>query len=516
MLTIPDVQPGSIIEYRYTYDTLAGLMPYSWDVQDDLYVRKAKLTFLKDKTSFLTPVGVQCYALGLNHQNLKTSFFLGGFIWEALEIPSFFPEPNMPPETSLKTRVECYYVPTMHSDRETYWKEIGENAIGADPTLKQGSKKARRLAQSLVSPEDSPEQKARKIYDYLATHIKNLRYVEMESGTKGKDGTKYKENKTWDDVVKRGYGSGWDINGLYVAMLNAVGVEACLTRSSSRDRRFFNPNILSVDQLNTFNVAARIGDAWRFFDPATRYCPFGRILWQETGVQTLLLRGEESQLIQSTVEKAEDNVVHRRIRLRLQAEGSVEADVEARLKGQRAISARNRYAGMDDQERQESVQEALQETLAEATVSDLTFSNLESHKGELEYRYSMELPGYVTATGKRLLVAPALLHQASRARFFSTDRKYSVYFSYPYLDREEIEIEIPEGYQLEGQPKPKSYETPLGRFLWKLEEKDGRTVLTRELQLDAILISVEAYPLVKAFFDAIHAADKTQIVLRKQ
>ncbi|HKX26061.1 MAG TPA: hypothetical protein VJ302_00075 [Blastocatellia bacterium] len=50
-----------------------------------------------------------------------------------------------------------------------------------------------------------------------------------------------------------------------------------------RDHKFFDPNFTDDYFMDAYNVAVKIGEPWRFFDPAHLYAPFGMLRWQEEG-----------------------------------------------------------------------------------------------------------------------------------------------------------------------------------------------------------------------------------------
>jgi hypothetical protein len=138
--TLPDVQVGSIIEYRYDlrYGDHSALAPV-WLVQDDLFQKKEQFKF--------TPYGGD---LMLPHDRIGrgvawTSYLPTGYKAELHEVPTaslaskmanqwvdlhlsnvpaFTEEPFMPPAAVLKYRVNFYY--RSEANQQEFWKEEGK------------------------------------------------------------------------------------------------------------------------------------------------------------------------------------------------------------------------------------------------------------------------------------------------------------------------------------------------------------------------------------------------------
>src|SRR5256885_419872 len=69
----------------------------------------------------------------------------------------------------------------------------------------------------------------------------------------------------------------------------------------------------------------------------------------------------------------------------------------------------------------------------------------ETSAGPLTATFSVDMPGYASAAGKRFLV-PAYLFQARQMDAFKhVDRKYPVYFPYAFGEVDRVNIKLPDG-----------------------------------------------------------------------
>jgi hypothetical protein len=64
------------------------------------------------------------------------------------------------------------------------------------------------------------------------------------------------------------------------------------------------------------------------------------------------------------------------------------------------------------------------------------------------------VPGYAERTGKRLFLQPAFFQKGVGPMFPTSNRQHDVYFHYPWMEEDQIVIELPEGYALDNAESP--------------------------------------------------------------
>jgi hypothetical protein len=68
----------------------------------------------------------------------------------------------------------------------------------------------------------------------------------------------------------------------------AAGFDARVVNLSDRSDIFFDRAFADDYFIQTFDIAVKIGDQWRFYDPASTYVPYGMLRWQEESQDALL------------------------------------------------------------------------------------------------------------------------------------------------------------------------------------------------------------------------------------
>jgi transglutaminase-like putative cysteine protease len=242
--TLPDVQVGSIIEYKYElrYDDNILFAP-EWEVQQELFQRRTYFKYIPFQNHGSMEVqlahgqianGVAWTPfLGVNKapqihriEAAEASYMTAqgqATHWIDLDldnVPAFVEEAYMPPASMVRWRVYFYYQENLKS--EDYWKSQGkfwskdaESFIGRDKGV--GATVAK-----IVQPSDSPEQKVRKIYAYVS-EMENQDYVPERSKNEAKV-LQIKINKGAEDVLANRSGTHDELNRLFVSMVRAAGI----------------------------------------------------------------------------------------------------------------------------------------------------------------------------------------------------------------------------------------------------------------------------------------------------
>ena len=269
--TLPDVQVGGIIEYSYTYDYKENTLYDShWILSQELFTKAARFSLKPYASSFENPFTVRWSWLGLPPGTAAPQQGADHFVrLEAHNIPAFQTEDFMPPENDLKSRVDFVYTDDPNElDADKYWKKVGKK-LNAQVETFVGKRKAMEDAVAqIVSPNDPPEVKLRKIYD----RVQQLRNTSFEVQKTEQEEKRAKEKApiNVEEVWKRGYASGNDLTWLFLGLVRAAGFEAYAVFVSDRQNYFFSPATMDRTRLDA-NVVPGQGERQRYlFRPRGR------------------------------------------------------------------------------------------------------------------------------------------------------------------------------------------------------------------------------------------------------
>ncbi len=507
--TMPEVQAGSIIEYKYRVlrDTSRLYSPY-WPLQSEFFTRRAKFSF----RPVLRRLAIQWASMFLPAGNVPKA--KGDWINLEIEnVPAFEEEEYMPPERELRMRVEFFYARQLEKNSEEFWKKQGQELrdIVEDFIGKRGG--IANAESQITVGAASPEEKLHKIYTRVQ-QVRNLSYERERSEQEVKK-EKLKENNNIEDVLKNGYGYRRQIARLFVGLARSAGLTASIVHIAERDDHFFRKQLQDAYQLDAEVALVRVGNENRFFDPGMPNCPFGQLAWQKTEVPGLKPDKDGGTWLTTPTPASKDALTERKAVLKLTEDGTLQGKVEFIFTGLQAVRRRRDAMEKDEAQRRKDMEDELKGLLpSTATVKVESVTGLEGSDAALKVEYSVEIPGYAAATGRRLLLPTSVFHLSKVHPFLHAKRKHPIYFGYPFQDVDDITIELPANYRIESLPPGRRAGSNVMKFEVVRESQGSKLHVRRNLAVDAYYFPTDYYPSLRRFYDEVMAGDDEQVVLR--
>lgn len=508
--TLPDVEVGSIVEYRYVYSYRnTFFFRHSWILQDELFTRRAHFALRPDRRVYTirwinvrVPNGKSAQAGkdGMIHLDLEN-------------IPAFQEEEFMPPENVLKSRVDFFYTDSSELDAEKFWKQVGKRFHQQVDDFVGHRKGIERAVAEIVSPQEAPEAKLRRLYA-RAQSIRNLSFEPSKTEQEEKR-EKLKESGNVEDVLKRGYGYGEEINWLFLAFARAAGFEAYPVKVSRRSEYFFDANILDSVQLNDSVVLVRLNGHDTYFDPGTRFCPFGLLPWPETGVKGLRLDKDGGVFVTTTTPSSEVSRIERKGSFAVNDAGELEGKMTVGFTGLECLRRRLSAREEDEVGRREMLEEEVKSWFPVGTTLEMESApDWEGAEEALRAEFRVRIPNWANSIGRRLLLPVWVFAGSKHRQFDSAARRYPVYFDFPYQTIDEVTLKLPEGYEVSSVAEPQDHQTPFGRYELSCRAQGDTVTIQRRLSTEALLIPVNYYAGLRAFFGSVRSADEEQVVLQ--
>jgi hypothetical protein len=120
-----------------------------------------------------------------------------------------------------------------------------------------------------------------------------------------------------------------------------------------------------------------------------------------------------------------------------------------------------------------------------------------------------------------LFFQPAVFQRGIEPLFVTSNRKYPVYFHYPWSEDDDVEIELPAGYQLDNADAPAPFTGgDISEYKPSLAvTENGKNLIYKRHFFfggrGMILFQVDAYDKVKNFFDLLHKQDNHSVALKQ-
>jgi hypothetical protein len=433
-----------------------------------------------------------------------------------MNVPAFKEEAHMPPGDDVRPWMLIYYEEDKRLTPDKYWKEVGKDEHKKFLLSSKQEGSVKKLAAELTAKASSPEEKASAIFQFCRSKVKNV----FSAGVTAAQREQFKENKDTGDTLERMMGTGSDINALFAALANAAGLEARLSLSADRGRKFFYPQMMTTHFLPAQNIAVKLPSGWKFFDAAARNLPEGMLRWQEEGSTALVTDPKEPALQPIPLTPHDKSKVSRTAELEVQVDGVIEGTFRLAYTGHLAIERRSGMEEETEEERRESAKQELAGQFEGAELSDLKVENVKDLDQPLSISGKIRLPGYAQRTGKRLFLQPAFFQKGLPPRFAASERRFDISFDYPWSESDRVTLRLPEGLELDQPSSPQSVKIgEAGEYATTLSLTGDRKELIYTRKFDwgmkgQILFPVKAYEVLKSAFDFINEQDGHAITLK--
>lgn len=513
--TMPEVTPGSIIEYKYRINWPYILGENFWTIQHKLYTVRESFK-MKPYEGLLEgfPDGFQISVIYARMpKDLKPQSKGSGFEMSAQNIPAFQAEGYMPPEDDFKPQVRFFYLGRNATTVDKFWQDAGRSWHDEIEHYIGNHKEVAQAASQAIGAETDPEKKLRALYA-RAQQVRNLSY-ERERTQEEQKKEKIKDIGNAGDVLNRGYGYRNDITRLFVAMARTGGFDASVLPVSNRRDRFFDRGLLSRRQLDAEIAMVNSGGKQYYLDPGTKFCPFGLMRWFYTSTAALKPDKKDATFITIPPATQEKAVVRRTAQMKLDADGTLKGRITLQFTGEDALDHRLDALDTDDAGRKKDLEDELSSLLnSGAKVKLVSASDWTAAEAPLTAVFDVEIPGFASVAGKRLLVPSYLFETKQLDAFKHAERKYPVYFSYAYAELDNLTFELPPEYTIESTPQTQDVSLPYARYR-NVSQLQGHTLNTqRALLFNGIFFPVDKYRDVKDFFNKVQAGDELQVVLK--
>lgn len=509
---VPGIEPGVIVEYQYREiykgDSAGGERLY---FQRDIPLQKVSY--------YVRPYGNM--TLIPKFYNMPETRFIEapnekGFSMATMtNVPALKEEPYMPPDDEVRRWGYLSY----QSFGSFQWNSLSRfYGVILDKVLKP-NKEIRQKASEITADAASEEEKLRRIYEFAQKKIRNISF-DASLTDEQRESFKIKDV---DDVLRTQTASSGFVDLLFGSLAKAAGFEVNLVLSGDRSENFFSPDKYNnVSFVHPASIAVRVNNEWKFFNPGSPFLPFGKLVWYEEDVNSMLI-GEGGHIWKKTpLSDTSSSIAKRTGKFKLLEDGTLEGIVKLEYEGHSAINRRREGYTSSQNKREEDIKEDIKRNIGTSEISEITIENFTDTSKPLTYIFKVKVPNYAQKTGKRLFLQPGFFEYGSSPVFSSSTRVNDVYFPYPWSEKDMVEVELPKGFSLDSADAPGEIGDPdkIGvlKIVILIDKSKNILKYKRDFHFggsNSILFPVSAYQPIKKMFDAFHKADTHTITLKQ-
>jgi Domain of Unknown Function with PDB structure (DUF3857) len=510
---VPGIEPGVIVEYRYK-ETFKG------DSADG-----ERLYFQRDIPIQRATYAVRPYkgtTLHFDYHNMPPVRWQPDgdefYVATVTNIPSFKEEPQMPPDEESRQWV---YLSYRSFGASFTWGIFGTAISEAFGKIIEPSADIKRKAVELTQAGGSQSEMLKRIYDFTQ---KNIRNISFDPNISDEQRANFKV-KNGDEVLKRGIGTERDIALLFASIAKAAGFNVYLALAGDRSENFFNPEKnVSNSYIRPAGIAVDLGQEGGliYLNPGFPFLPYGKLFWYQEGVYAMLVSPYQYVWKKTAFSDYTQSPAKRTGKFKLLEDGTLEGTVRIEYEGQRAISRRQAEFKNSPAKREENIKDDVKGRMSTAEVSEISIENFDDATKPLIYSYKIRVPNYAQKTGKRIFIQPGFFEYGEKPMFSSANRIHPIYFSYPWLDDDNIEIELPKGFVTENAESPGDVveNGKIGELkinIW-VDKATNTMKYKRKFFFGGgnnVLFPVKAYDALKFLFDNFHKADAHTVTLKQ-
>ncbi|CAM3996784.1 DUF3857 domain-containing protein [Flavobacterium antarcticum] len=528
-MTMPNVKEGSVIEYRYTIESpFIGTFP-EWKFQDKIPVNYSEYTtdipeyykynsFFK---GFLTPVVTKSFksnsvVINAKQRNgslkVSTSFSNDKIEFQSNVVKYVIKNIDAAKDEEFVTNIENYSSSVMHelasqnfpnmspksyaTDWESIVKTIYEDEnFGGELNKKNYFEEDLNAVLSNVTDKN---QKLLAIFEFVKGRMNWNKY----NGYYCNEGVKI--------AYKQKTGNSAEINLMLTAMLKNAGFNARPVLVSTRSNGIaFFPNKSAYNYVIT---AVEDGDIITLLDASDKYSLPNQIPFRALNWFGRLIRADGSS---ETIDLMPKIISKEKISLtyKIDQDGSVSGKIRKIYSDYNAQIFRSAYVGLND----EQYLEKLENTFDRIQISAYERNNEQNIYEPIQENFSFTGGDFSDVVGGKIFVSPLLFLGSKKNPFDQEKREYPVDFGFPFQDKFNIVIEIPEGYMVESIPTSAhvKMESNSASFKYLSQINGNQILLSITHDLEIPIVNPIDYPSLKDFYKQIVEKQMEKIVLKK-
>ncbi|RXM47010.1 DUF3857 domain-containing protein [Flavobacterium sp. YO12] len=531
-ITMPNVKEGSVVEFRYTIRSPRDNTIREWDFQATIPINYSefityipqyyvfnsrqkgyvfpKITSIKNSKSIVfrnkerslsggTGVASTSFSTSkLDYSEIQTTYL-------AVDFPAI-------KEEAYVNNIDNYVSSIQHelsmtnfpnSPMKTYstdWNSVVTTIYNYDdfgPELNKTGYFEEDL-KTLLGDKKNADEKIIAILNHVKSNVKWNNYT----------------GYTCDNGVRKAYkektGNIADINLILTAMLRYAGLTANPVLVSTRSNGIsFFPNrnafdyVIAAVETPSGNVLLDASD--KFSTP--NVLPLRTLNW----LGRLIRKDGSSEEVDLMPKKASNDIVF--INYSIDPEGKVTGKTRRQFTDYNAMITRENIFSLKEEE----YLEKLENENNKIEVSDYSKTNEKDLLMPITESYSFAGNNLCEVIGGKIYVSPMLFFTNEKNPFKQEVREYPVDFGYPFLDKYNIIIRIPEGFAVETLPKPAiiNMEDNLGSFKFNIASDGSTLQLNIQHQINEAIVSTDQYDMLKEYYKGMIAKETEKIVLKR-
>jgi transglutaminase-like putative cysteine protease len=500
LFTLPGVEDGAVIDYRYSinYDGRTSLS--SWIFQNEAPTLLSRFTLVEP--SEWKPRYRVYHAVVDSHSIGAPAGFPSTRVWEARNIPKALHEVGGLPGAERLGRI--VFSPMGFSS----WQDVAMWFHHLAQERLRGGKRVRELAVRLTQGAKNDSVRLSRIFEWVRDHI---RYVAVEIGLGG-----YQPHPA-EEVCGNRYGDCKDMTALLCALSAEAGMEMRPALISTWQNGFPDTSLASPTLFNhVIAYAPQVGERPYWLDATEKGCPFGKLPWYDQELPVLVVDQQgKGKLLRTPGDSAQANAQRADWSVQLSDSGGARVRGCTVLVGALAMEGREEIASLSHPDRYRWLERRLAQHISGLQLDSLSMTGENPVKDSLILSYSFSTADFGSRREKSLAVKPFLVSSSNLPDLFrATVRVTPLRLQYGTLHSLQISLIGPPGWHAREGDWADSLASAFGEAHWSIRSAGDRLEVSSSLLTRKVDVAPEAYPEFRAFLDEVRQRDLREILFQ--
>jgi len=502
LFTMPAVEDGSLIEYRYRLNIRNRTFWHSWSFQDDFPTLLSRFT-LVDPAEWR--VNYRLYNIDLDPRITKNpQGFKSTYVWETRDVPPYKTEFAMPPFRESFARLAVAPVGFKNwQDVSKWYYDLSEPQTKAGPGIK-------KLAANLTQGIEDDEEKLKRIYEWIRDRI---RYIAVEIGIGG-----YQPHPA-EEILKNHYGDCKDMATLICSLAREAEIDAFEVMVSTWQNGIPDTSLPTQLQFNhTIAYCPTVGDGGMWLDATEKGCPYDQLPWYDQGLPVLMVgKNGESNITTTPRVPPDSNRVVLDWRIQLEPSGSAIVKGATHMWGAYATELREELLYTSPDAHRKWLEIYLANRCSGASLDSFQISGLHPVKDPLIVSYTFHTATFTASLNQNMVFRPGSIIAFDLPDYFrSPERTHPIRFRCGSRSELHLTLNLPLGWIANPPVFSDSLATPFGTALWSWSNKDNVFQVHTTIHMLGDDVDPNDYKKFRDFLDGIRERDLREVVITEK
>jgi hypothetical protein len=367
----------------------------------------------------------------------------------------------------------------------------------------------KEIAQNLTANLDSEQEKVERLFEWVRDRV---RYIAVSIGIGG-----FKPHSS-EEVLANRYGDCKDMTTLLCSAAKAIDIPIRQVLISTKPNGRVDTSLVSPFQFNHAIAYYPIeGDSGLWLDATKKGSPFGQLPWYNQDRLALVIDEEGKGTFKRTPTHIErDNRISIEWEVDLDSELLASIEGKNRYWGAPAAEIRQGIMNLNKKQCKEWIEGYLSNRCSGADLESFAISNVDTVVDPLTIAYKFKSGLFTSySDGIAVINLESILLMEFPDYFLADDRETQIEFRHGNIYQLNLDLNLPEGWQVQKPSRSDSLTSPFGNSIWKWKTSDNRFQVNHEYQLFGQPISQELYPEYQEFLQALNENNMVPAILLK-